>query len=163
MKRVTLRIPKQNLEDVEDLVDEGTFPNRSEAIREAVRDLTRKHGSRPRAVADGSGELNPDLDEMDTDDVEAFLEDYDVSLLFITDNGAIHEIRHEEGRLTFLKGGSYGYDEETSRETLEKVVTNDGAAKFVPFEKVREDRDRLVDGEYDTVSDWEDDTFEVAV
>ena len=39
MERVTLRIPKQQIEDVEELVDSGEFPNRSEAIRQAVREL----------------------------------------------------------------------------------------------------------------------------
>lgn len=40
MERVTLRIPKSQLEQVEELVETGEFPNRSEAIRHAVRDLT---------------------------------------------------------------------------------------------------------------------------
>ncbi|MFC6718699.1 ribbon-helix-helix domain-containing protein [Natrialbaceae archaeon GCM10025810] len=39
MERVTLRIPKQQIEEVEQLVDAGEFPNRSEAIRSAVREM----------------------------------------------------------------------------------------------------------------------------
>jgi Arc/MetJ-type ribon-helix-helix transcriptional regulator len=39
MERVTLRFPKEQVEDVERLVDDGTFPNRSEAIRAAVREM----------------------------------------------------------------------------------------------------------------------------
>ena len=39
MERVTLRIPKQQIEEVEQMVDTGEFPNRSEAIRSAVRDM----------------------------------------------------------------------------------------------------------------------------
>ncbi|MGM0590796.1 MAG: ribbon-helix-helix domain-containing protein [Halobacteriota archaeon] len=39
MERVTLRIPKQQIEEVEQMVDSGEFPNRSEAIRSAVRDM----------------------------------------------------------------------------------------------------------------------------
>lgn len=39
MERVTLRIPKQQIEEVEQLVETGQFPNRSEAIRSAVRDM----------------------------------------------------------------------------------------------------------------------------
>ena len=39
MERVTLRIPKQQIDEVERLVDTGKFPNRSEAIRAAVRDM----------------------------------------------------------------------------------------------------------------------------
>ncbi|MEF8780275.1 MAG: ribbon-helix-helix domain-containing protein [Haloferacaceae archaeon] len=39
MERVTLRIPKQQIEEVEQLVETGQFPNRSEAIRSAVREM----------------------------------------------------------------------------------------------------------------------------
>ena len=39
MERVTLRIPEQQIEEVEQLVDSGEFPNRSEAIRSAVREM----------------------------------------------------------------------------------------------------------------------------
>ena len=39
MERVTLRIPKQQIEEVEEMVETGQFPNRSEAIRSAVRDM----------------------------------------------------------------------------------------------------------------------------
>jgi Arc/MetJ-type ribon-helix-helix transcriptional regulator len=39
MERVTLRIPKQQIEEVERMVDTGKFPNRSEAIRSAVREM----------------------------------------------------------------------------------------------------------------------------
>jgi antitoxin ParD1/3/4 len=39
MERVTLRIPKQQIEEVEELVETGEFPNRSEAIRSAVREM----------------------------------------------------------------------------------------------------------------------------
>ena len=39
MERVTLRIPKQQIEEVERMVETGQFPNRSEAIRSAVREM----------------------------------------------------------------------------------------------------------------------------
>ena len=39
MDRVTLRIPKQQIEAVEQLVETGKYPNRSEAIRSAVREM----------------------------------------------------------------------------------------------------------------------------
>ena len=39
MERVTLRIPKQQIEEVERMVEMGEFPNRSEAIRAAVRTM----------------------------------------------------------------------------------------------------------------------------
>jgi Arc/MetJ-type ribon-helix-helix transcriptional regulator len=38
MERVTLRIPKQQIEEVKQLVETGKYPNRSEAIRDAIRD-----------------------------------------------------------------------------------------------------------------------------
>ena len=37
MERVTLRIPEQQIEEVERMVETGQFPNRSEAILAAVR------------------------------------------------------------------------------------------------------------------------------
>ena len=39
MERVTLRIPKQQIEEVEQMVETGKYPNRSEAIRSAVREM----------------------------------------------------------------------------------------------------------------------------
>ncbi|MFB6220741.1 MAG: ribbon-helix-helix domain-containing protein [Halolamina sp.] len=39
MERVTLRIPRQQVEQVEQLVETGEYPNRSEAIRSAVREM----------------------------------------------------------------------------------------------------------------------------
>lgn len=39
MDRVTLRIPRQQVEEVEQLVETGEYPNRSEAIRSAVRTM----------------------------------------------------------------------------------------------------------------------------
>ena len=44
MERVTLRIPKQQIEEVEQMVDTGEFPNRSEAIRSAVREMINEQG-----------------------------------------------------------------------------------------------------------------------
>jgi len=54
MERVTLRIPKQQVEQVEQMVDTGEYPNRSEAIRAAVREMLAEHDAeRP---ADGHRE-----------------------------------------------------------------------------------------------------------
>lgn len=39
MDRITLRIPEAQLAALESRVDDGEFPNRSEAIRHAVREL----------------------------------------------------------------------------------------------------------------------------
>jgi Arc/MetJ-type ribon-helix-helix transcriptional regulator len=44
MERVTLRIPKQQIEEVEQMVETGEFPNRSEAIRSAVREMLKEQG-----------------------------------------------------------------------------------------------------------------------
>ena len=43
MERVTLRIPKQQIEQVERMVETGEYPNRSEAIRSAVREMINEH------------------------------------------------------------------------------------------------------------------------
>jgi len=48
MERVTLRIPKQQIDEVEQMVETGEFPNRSEAIRSAVRDMLNEQGRRAR-------------------------------------------------------------------------------------------------------------------
>ncbi|GAB3028544.1 ribbon-helix-helix domain-containing protein [Natronobiforma cellulositropha] len=47
MERVTLRIPKQQIEEVEQMVDSGEFPNRSEAIRSAVREMINEQSESP--------------------------------------------------------------------------------------------------------------------
>ncbi|WP_122089692.1 ribbon-helix-helix domain-containing protein [Halalkalicoccus subterraneus] len=44
MERVTLRIPEQQIEEVERMVETGQFPNRSEAIRAAVREMLDERG-----------------------------------------------------------------------------------------------------------------------
>jgi len=46
MERVTLRIPKQQIEEVEEMVETGEFPNRSEAIRSAVREMLNEQDER---------------------------------------------------------------------------------------------------------------------
>ena len=46
MERVTLRIPKQQIEEVEQMVETGEFPNRSEAIRSAVGEMLNEQGDR---------------------------------------------------------------------------------------------------------------------
>ncbi|WP_435335005.1 ribbon-helix-helix domain-containing protein [Haloarchaeobius sp. TZWWS8] len=46
MERVTLRIPKQQIEEVEQMVETGEFPNRSEAIRSAVREMLNDQSER---------------------------------------------------------------------------------------------------------------------
>lgn len=46
MDRVTLRIPEQQIRQLEKLVERGEFPNRSEAIRACVRDDLRRRRER---------------------------------------------------------------------------------------------------------------------
>ena len=47
MERVTLRIPKQQIEEVEQMVETGEYPNRSEAIRSAVREMLAEQDTGP--------------------------------------------------------------------------------------------------------------------
>jgi antitoxin ParD1/3/4 len=46
MERVTIRLPKQQVDMLERLVSAGEFPTISEAVRYAVREFVEKHGSR---------------------------------------------------------------------------------------------------------------------
>ncbi|MCC7565114.1 MAG: type II toxin-antitoxin system ParD family antitoxin [Methanomicrobiaceae archaeon] len=46
MNRITIRLPRQQVEMLEMLVDAGEFPTVSEAVRYAVRALLEKHGNR---------------------------------------------------------------------------------------------------------------------
>jgi len=43
MRLITLYVPEKLLEGVEDLVRQGLYPNRAEAIRLAVKDLLELH------------------------------------------------------------------------------------------------------------------------
>lgn len=69
MKRVTLRIPEAHVKDVDALVDAGEFPNRSEAVRDAVRELLREYGREPEqafwpeARTDGGTDQPPEFAE----------------------------------------------------------------------------------------------------
>jgi len=48
---ISVHIPKQMLDDLDELVRQGKFPSRSEAIRVAVRDLIhRENGLRQREL-----------------------------------------------------------------------------------------------------------------
>lgn len=48
MERVTLRMPKQQIEEVEQLVNRGKYPSRSEAVRSAVRRMLNDEEARRR-------------------------------------------------------------------------------------------------------------------
>jgi Arc/MetJ-type ribon-helix-helix transcriptional regulator len=43
MKTISLRIPDKLLEDIDNLVKEGRYANRTEALREAARNLLNTH------------------------------------------------------------------------------------------------------------------------
>jgi Arc/MetJ-type ribon-helix-helix transcriptional regulator len=46
MKRITLRLPEQQIELLEQMVDAGEFPTVSEAVRDAVRQLIERRSGR---------------------------------------------------------------------------------------------------------------------
>ena len=46
MDRITIRLPRQQVEMLEKLVEAGEFPTVSEAVRYSVRALLEKHGNR---------------------------------------------------------------------------------------------------------------------
>lgn len=46
MQRITLRLPEQQISMLERMVEAGEFPNISEAVRAAVRDLIEKRATR---------------------------------------------------------------------------------------------------------------------
>lgn len=46
MQRITLRLPEQQIHLLEHFVDAGEYPNISEAVRAAVRELVEKRASR---------------------------------------------------------------------------------------------------------------------
>lgn len=45
LDRVTTRVPKKHVREVEQLVDDGEYPNRSEAIRDAIRQMLREYNT----------------------------------------------------------------------------------------------------------------------
>jgi antitoxin ParD1/3/4 len=46
MKRITLRLPDQQIEMLQQMVEAGEFPTVSEAVRDAVRQLIEKRANR---------------------------------------------------------------------------------------------------------------------
>ena len=51
LERVTFRVENDDLESVEELVDAGEYPNRSEALRHAVKLLLSEHED-PQSVSE---------------------------------------------------------------------------------------------------------------
>ena len=52
MERVTVRVTERRLDELEALVDAGEYPNRSEAIREGLRQLVGEDTAETRGVED---------------------------------------------------------------------------------------------------------------
>jgi len=52
MDRITIRLPRQQVEMLERLVEAGEFPTVSEAVRYSVRLLLDRHGNRALREAD---------------------------------------------------------------------------------------------------------------
>jgi len=46
MRRITLRLPDQQIDMLQQMVEAGEFPTVSEAVRDAVRQLIEKRASR---------------------------------------------------------------------------------------------------------------------
>jgi len=46
MRRITLRLPDQQIDVLQQMVEAGEFPTISEAVRDAVRQLIEKRASR---------------------------------------------------------------------------------------------------------------------
>jgi len=46
MQRITLRLPEQQINLLQQMVDAGEYPNTSEAVRAAVRELVEKRANR---------------------------------------------------------------------------------------------------------------------
>ena len=42
MRLIAVHLPEKIVEDIQRLVDKGLYPNRSEAIRNAIRDLLKR-------------------------------------------------------------------------------------------------------------------------
>ena len=54
---ISLRIPKQMYNELENLVAQGLFPSRSEAIRTAIRNLLLKERGQTNQYTEEEGEL----------------------------------------------------------------------------------------------------------
>jgi len=61
MTLISVHVPKKMLEELDELVRRGIFPNRSEAIRAALRDLLYKEVFKTKAVREEEKEEEPPL------------------------------------------------------------------------------------------------------
>jgi len=92
------------------------------------------------------------------DDWELFLEkNPNKVIVFIGENYEIHSFEYD-GQLTFLHGGSYGYDYEGSFAALEEFAEQDiDGFKIVDSQDEYKERRKLIGGEYDNISEWMND------
>lgn len=90
------------------------------------------------------------------DDWRAFLEaNDDKVLLFVDEDSRIHEFLYSEGELVFFADGDKGYDDEGTAGALETFAEDGGTAyKVVEKTAVRSEREKLAEGEYETISEW---------
>ncbi len=64
-QRITVRIPKDMSDDLDELVDRGDFPNVSEAIRTAIEELIKAKNA-----PDHISKVTVDLPKKNVDDIE---------------------------------------------------------------------------------------------
>ena len=99
-----------------------------------------------------------DCADRSADEWEQYLEEHpDEVVLFVDSNYEIHTFEHEpeKGELTFLRGGTYGYDYDGSRAALEAFVDDDAEIyKLVSRDEEYAEREQLTDGEFDTPQEW---------
>lgn len=88
---------------------------------------------------------------------EQWLRATDNILMFVDEDAAIHTMEVDEGTLTWLDRGTYGYDEETSRNLLEDIATTKGQVKPVRREDEHQERVKCSDGTYESAEEWASD------
>lgn len=65
-ERVTLRLPVQDLRDIDMFIETGEFSNRSEAIRRAIKDFVRSRAKEVVAGMEARKELQRSYLELET-------------------------------------------------------------------------------------------------
>lgn len=90
---------------------------------------------------------------MQFDEAKRRIEDGE-ALVFLDEDLDINHIEKEEDEITWYEG-SRGYDQHTSLKMLKIVCQFDGK-KFVEKSKVPEEIEKLVNGEWDTVKEWQE-------
>lgn len=96
--------------------------------------------------------------ERSADEWEQYLEENsDEVLMFIDADYEIHTFEHdqEDDELCLLRGGTFGYDYEGSRASLEAFVDDSSDIfKLVPRNREYAERKALRDGKFETPSEW---------